>query len=133
MFQRSRQEILPVPPQPVAKSPPRTPVLSPVKVSLPLSPLPDLLSFASRIIPETPVPKLPPSMPSLQPSSGPPRQQSRMKLSTLVRSISVQTMPVTRVATASIAVQTQESDADLPVTLRDLRSELQSFLKGIGF
>jgi hypothetical protein len=40
---------------------------------------------------------------------------------------------VTRVATASIAVQTQESDADLPVTLRDLRSELQSFLKGIGF
>jgi hypothetical protein len=132
MFQRSRQEILPVPPQPVAKSPPRTPVLSPVKVSLPLSPLPDLLSFASRIIPETPVPKLPPSMPSLQPSSGPPRQQSRMKLSTLVRSISVQTMPVTRVATASIAVQTQESDADLPVTLRDLRSELQSFLKGIG-
>ena len=133
MFQRSRQATLPVPPQPVAISSPRTPVLSPVKVSLPLSPLPDLLSFASKIIPETPVPKLPPSMPSLQPSSGPPRQQSRMKLSILVRSISVQTMPVTRVATASIAVQTHESDADLPVTLRDLRSELQSFLKGIGF
>jgi hypothetical protein len=129
MFQRSRQATLPVPPQPVAISSPRTPVLRPVKVSLPLSPLPDLLSFASRIIPETPVPKLPPSMPSLQPSSGP--QQSRMKLSTIVRSISVQTMPATRVATTSIAVQTHESDADLPVTLRDLRSELQSFLKGI--
>jgi hypothetical protein len=131
MFQLSRHGNLPVPPQPVAIFSPRTPVLSPVKVSLPLTPMPDLLSFDSRIIPETPVPKLPPSMPSFQPFSGP--QQSRMKLSTIARSISVQTVSVTRVATASIAVQTHESDADLPITFRDLRSELESFLKGIGF
>jgi hypothetical protein len=131
MFQRSHQAPLPMPPQSVAIPPPRTPVLSPVKVSLPVSPLPDILSFANRIIPETPVPKLPPSMPSLQPSSD--LQHNRLKLSKLVRSISVQTMPLTRVATASIAVQTCERDADLPLTLNDLRGELQSFLHGIGF
>jgi hypothetical protein len=132
MFQQSRRADLPMPPQtvPIFSPGPRSPVPSCVQVSH-QSPLVGLLSFDTKIVPETPVPKLPPSMPSLKPSSGP--QQSRMKLSTLVRSISVQTMPVTRVATASIAVQTQESDADLPVTLRDLRSELQSFLKGIGF
>ena len=131
MFQRSRQAPLPMPPQPVAIPSPRSPVLSPVKVSLPVSPLPDNLSFANRIIPETPVPKLHPSMPSLQPSSE--LQHNRLKLSKLVRSISLQTMPLTPVATASIAVQTCERDADLPLTLKDLRGELQSFLKGIGF
>jgi hypothetical protein len=131
MFQRSRQAPLPMPPQPVAIPSPRTPVLSPVKVSLPVSPLPALLSFANRIIPETPVPKLPPSMPSLQPSSEP--QHNRLKLSKLVRSMGVQTMPVPRLATASIAVQTCECVADLPLTLKDFRSELHSFLQGIGF
>ena len=131
MFQRSRQAPLPMPLQPVAIPSPRTPVLSPVKVSLPVSPLPALLSFANRIIPETPVPKLPPSMPSLQPSSEP--QHNRLKLSKLVRSMGVQTMPVPRLATASIAVQTCECVADLPLTLKDFRSELHSFLQGIGF
>ena len=130
MFQRSRQAPMPMPPQPVAIPSPRSPVLSPVKVSLPVSPLPDNLSFANRIIPETPLLKLPPSMPSLQPSSE--LQHNRLKLSKLVRSISAQTEP-TRVATASIAVQTCDRDADSPLTLKDLRGELQSFLQGIGF
>jgi hypothetical protein len=131
MFQRSRPADLPLPlqPIPISPGPPRSPARTTprcVLVSLHLLPFRVRLSFDSRIVPETPVPKLPQLMPSLQPSS-------RMKLSKHVRSIAVQTMPVTPVTTASIAVQTCESDADLPLSLRDLRSELQSFLKGLGF
>ena len=143
MFQQSRRADLPVPPQavPIFSPGPRSPVPSCVQVSH-QSPLVGLLSFDSRIVPETPVPKLGQLMPSLQPSSGP-KQSKRLKLPKNVRSIAVQTMSVPPVATASIAVQTCESDADLPVSLRDLRNELQplrdlkrelqSFLIGLGF
>jgi hypothetical protein len=143
MFQQSRRADLPMPPQtvPIFSPGPRSPVPSCVQVSH-QSPLVGLLSFDIMIVPETPFPKLGQLMPSLKPSPGP-KQSKSLKLPKHVRSIAVQTMSVSPVATASIAVQTCESDVYLPVSLRDLRnelqplrdlkSELQSFLIGLGF
>jgi hypothetical protein len=143
MFQQSRRADLPMPPQavPIFSPGPRSPVPSCVQVSH-QSPLVGLLSFDTKIVPETPVPKLGQLMPSLKPSSGP-KQSKSLMLPKSVRSYAVQTMSVSPVATASIAVQTCESDVYLPVSLRDLRnelqplrdlkSELQSFLIGLGF
>ena len=128
---RLHQAILPVP-LPVPMSSKRSPAPSRVQSSLdpvplsfevinvPDSPLQQLHNSA--IVPESPLPELPKLISSSNKATG--RQpKSRMKLERTVRSIAVQTLPQ-QVDIASVAVQT--CDVDSPITLIQLRSELQS-------
>ena len=135
MFQRRQAEFplpLPVPMSSTISPAPTTPsrvqnsLLAPVPPTSEVvtvsddSPLPQLRT--SVIVPESPIPKLPQLLLTSQTPSGR-RSQSKMKLPKNVRSIAVQTLPQ-KIATASVAVQT--SDDETPITLRQLKSELQS-------
>lgn len=135
MFQRRQAEFpvpMPVPISSALSSAPMTPsrvqnsLIAPVPPTSEVitvsddSPLPQLRT--SVIVPESPIPKLPPPLLISQTPSGRP-SQFKMKLPKNVRSIAVQTLPQ-KIATASVAVQA--SDDESPITLKQLRSELQS-------
>jgi hypothetical protein len=130
MFQR-RQAELPVP-LPVPISSTLSPAPSRVQVFLlppdpssfeviTVSDSPLLQLHTAVIVPESPL------MLSSQTPSGR-RSKSRMELTKAVRSIAVQTLPI---SSATVAAQT--SDDDSPITLRQFKTELQSLNALLNF